>query len=176
MRYDIHFDKVVNQLVPHYLGGRKLILYLQSTLAPLQPLNVSFAEWARETRIEASMTSQVFKLEWFLNRKFKPYFLDSRQTITIRNGAETGLPIYFQSADIVKGDNVLLYGEEEGKKKSAVLHHRHEKLDKNTFSFLVHSPDIDTSLISREAYLGMLSHYIDKYRIAGKTYKIKFSD
>lgn len=62
MRYFINFDKTVNQFVPHYLGGRKLILFLQSILVPLQQLNKEFSEWAKEKRIEASMTSQIFKL------------------------------------------------------------------------------------------------------------------
>lgn len=34
--YKIDTDKMVNQLVPHYLGGRRLVLFLQSLLAPLK--------------------------------------------------------------------------------------------------------------------------------------------
>ena len=33
--YRINTDRLVNQLVPHYLGGRKLILFLQAILQPL---------------------------------------------------------------------------------------------------------------------------------------------
>ena len=70
MRYYINFDKTINQLVPYYIGGRKLILYLQALMSPLRRLNDDFVSYAKETRIEAAMTSQIFKFEWFLNHKF----------------------------------------------------------------------------------------------------------
>ena len=74
MRYYINFDKTINQLVPYYIGGRKLILYLQALMSPLRRLNDDFVSYAKETRIEAAMTSQIFKFEWFLNHKFSKYF------------------------------------------------------------------------------------------------------
>jgi hypothetical protein len=143
---------------------------------PLQITNNAFVEWAKETRIEALMTSQIFKFEWFLNRKLKKYFANSNQLITIKNGSQTGVPIYAQSADIADDDNLLLYLESENQRGSQPFHYYDEKTEENSYSFLVYSPEINTSLISREAYLAMLSYYIDKYRIAGKTYKIKFND
>ena len=72
--YRINMDRLVNQLVPHYLGGRKLILFLQSILQPLNSLNIGWVTWADEKRIEAAMTSQVIMMEYFLNRKFCKYF------------------------------------------------------------------------------------------------------
>ena len=62
MRYRINFDKTINQLVPYYLGGRRLILYLQALIRPLQQANESFVEYAKETRIEAAMTSQDYQV------------------------------------------------------------------------------------------------------------------
>lgn len=176
MRYRINFDKTINQLVPYYTGGRRLILFLQSLMAPLQILNDGFVEWAEETRIETSMTSQVFKLEWFLNRKLKRYFRNTVQLITIKNGSQTGVAIYAQSAAISDDDHLLLHLEDENPRGSNPFYHYDERTEENSWSFLVHSPEINTSFISREAYLAMLSYYIDKYRIAGKTYKIQFND
>lgn len=34
MRYVIDFAKTINRLVPYYIGGRKLILYLQALMKP----------------------------------------------------------------------------------------------------------------------------------------------
>ena len=48
MRYSINFDKTINQLTPHYIGGRKLILLMQALVSPLQILNKDFAEYAVE--------------------------------------------------------------------------------------------------------------------------------
>lgn len=175
MRYYINFDKTINQFVPYYLGGRKLILLLQSLVFPLRSVNDSFVEWAKETRIEASMTSQVFKFEWFLNRKFKKYFLNDNEKISIKNGRKLGVAIYHQSANIAKSDNMVVYHESEGKRTGEPLFYANEKTDESSVSFTVFTPQIDTSLITREAYLAMMSYYIDKYRLAGKTYNIKFN-
>lgn len=89
MRYKINFDKTINQLVPYYIGGRKLILYLQALMKPIQELSNAFSEYAKEQRIETAMTSQIFYFEWFLNRKFSKYFLNGGQ-ITIKNGERLG--------------------------------------------------------------------------------------
>lgn len=175
MRYYINFDKTINQFVPHYLGGRKLILLLQSCLHPLQSVNNTFVDWAKETRIEAAMTSQIFKFEWFLNRKFKKYFANGAGKISIQNGVKLGVPIYHQSADIAETDNMLIYHESEGTRQGETLYYANERTDESSVSFTVFTPQIDETLITREAYVAMLSYYIDKYRLAGKTYNIKFN-
>lgn len=181
MRYAINFDKIINQLVPYYLGGRKLILYLQSCLKPLQAVNASFVEWAKETRIEASMTSQIFKLEWFLNRKFQKYFDDPSQRISIKNGEKIGTPIYNQSAsDIPESDQFKLYQQSEGGTDTAVLFHSNELTEGSMYSFLVCCPKLWKSPssgllkdgITEKEFIAMLTYYVEKYRISGKTYKI----
>lgn len=172
MRYYISFDKTINQLVPYYIGGRKLILYLQALMKPLRAINDAFVSYAKETKIEAMMTSQKFKFEWYLNRLFSKYFKDGGH-ITISNGSHTGVPIYYESADIGDAENLVVYNESEGTAKTA-LYHQSEKTNENSYSFIVYSPAVDTTLITKEKYEAMLSHYVDKYRLAGKTYIIKF--
>lgn len=173
MRYTINFDKTINQLVPYYIGGRKLILYLQALMKPLQTLNAAFSEYAKEQRIEAAMTSQIFYFEWFLNHKFSKYFLNGGQ-ITIKNGERLGVSIQWENADVDASEDLLLYKEEEGIKNVA-LYHSNEQTDGSSHSFVVSSPAINTQLISIENYKAMLSHYIDKYRLSGKTYVIKIN-
>lgn len=174
MRYGINFDKLVNRLVPHYMGGRKLILYLQAILKPMQTINESFAEYAKETRIEASMTSQIFKFEWFLNRKLKKYFLEGG-SISIRNSEHSGTPIYYEDANVDASSHLLMYqSNEDEANNSSYLYRQNEKAEDCKVSFVVTSPMIDTTLITQEQYDSMLKNYIDKYRISGKTYLIKY--
>lgn len=174
MRYALNIDKVVNQLVPHYLGGRRLILYLQSVLHPLQTLADSFSAWAKEKRIEASMTSQVFKFEWFLNRKFSVYFANSSDRIKITNSTTRGLALYYQSANVALSENPVLVTEDKHTVSDPVLYRMSESHDDSDYSFLVYSPRIDKSKINETDYISQLQYWIDRYRLAGKTYKIKF--
>ena len=150
-----------------------MILYLQSILSPLQTLNNSFAEWAREKRIEASMTSQIFKMEWFLNRRFSKYLLNPSEKITISNSTNSGVALYYQDANSI--DNPVIYTQSEYAKNDTgfVLYRTSESPDMSSYSFMVNSPAINTHAINREEYLSQLQYWIDKYRLAGKTYTIK---
>lgn len=172
MRYLINFDKTINQLTPHYIGGRKLILLMQALVSPLQTLSNDFSEYAAEKRIEASMTSQILPFTWFLNRKFRKYFFQKTGSITITNSTTLGVPIYNENADVAQTDNLSLYTEKEGNGMN--FYYQNERTDANTYSFIIHSPAIDTSLISKETYISMLTYWIERYRLAGKTYKIVF--
>ncbi len=172
MRYYINFDKTINQLVPYYIGGRKLILYLQSLLHPLRRINDDFVNYAKETRIEAAMTSQIFKFEWYLNRKFKQYFSNGGR-IVIKNSNVIGTPIYKQSANISVSENMLVFQESEANSsRQLILYHSDEQTDESRVSFIVTTPQINTKLISEQKYIAMMKYVIDKYRIANKTYRV----
>lgn len=176
MRYVINFCKTINQLVPYYLGGRKLILYLQALMKPLQSLNESFINYAKETRIEAAMTSQIYKFSWYLNRKFSHYFATSGR-ITIKNSESLGTPIYSSSANVSVEDNIVLYKQEEQNSgKQLVLYRSDEQTQESEVSFIVTTPKIDTRLIEESKYIAMLKYVIDKYRLANKTYIIKYEE
>jgi hypothetical protein len=167
--YQINTDKLVNQLVPHYLGGRRIILFLQSLLQPLKTLNQTWKEWADEKRIEAALTSQVIMMEYFLNRKFKKYFANASQQIVISDGEINGTPMYWQSTNSI--DDVILYNASEGK-EATTFKWENEKLASSDYSFIVNCPAVNTSLVSETEFTAMVSYYIEKYRIAGKTFKI----
>lgn len=178
MRYSINFDKTVNQLVPHYLGGRKLILFLQSILSPLQTLNNTFAVWAKETRIEAAMTSQIIKFEWFLNYKFAKYFANPSETIAIRTASRLGAELHWEDTQAVGVEHQVTRFENESasREDNMILYHPDENEAADNKSFIVSSPEIDTTKISRDAYLAMVAYQVDKYKISGKTYSIIFNN
>lgn len=175
MRYWMNFDKTINQLVPYYLGGRKLILYLQALIKPLQMISDEFSEYAKEMKIEASMTSQIMIFEWYLNRKFSKYFLDPSERIVITNGVHLGVPIYHENADIPSSEHMVLYNASENTNTDA-LYYEDEKTNESKVSFIVSTPHINTELISEEKYEAMVKHYIDRYRIANKTYLLNYQN
>lgn len=172
--YKIDTDRMVNQLVPHYLGGRKLVLYLQSLLAPLKSLGTVWEEWATNKRIEAAMTSQVIMLEYFLNRKFNTYLLDPSQRIVISDGSTPGVPLYWEKASSNKSDMVLYTKNENASKKQA-LRWEDEKMTTTDYSFVINCPSINTKKISEEELTAMISYYVDLYRIAGKKFIVKYN-
>ena len=189
MRYDINFDKIINQLIPYYLGGRKLILFLQSCVKPLQKINEAFATYAKETRIETSMTSQIFKLEWFLNRKFNKYFETPSDLIVIKNNEKLGKAMYYESASgISSADQFKLWkqdGETDQDTDVIPLYYNNENTLESSYSFLVFVPKLRVQTdsagnptgqlrdgITVAQFKKMLAYWVDKYKLAGKTYQI----
>lgn len=73
-QYKININKIICRLLPFYLRGRNLILFLQGIAAPLDFYNKGehcFQKWAQETLLSASMTAQPIRIEWYLNYLFK---------------------------------------------------------------------------------------------------------
>ena len=170
MKYTIDFNKTINQLVPHYLGGRKLILYIQALVSPLQSLNDMFVRWTRETRIEAAMTSQVFKLEYYLNYKFRQYFGDPTQHISIKNSYSNGTPIYY-SHETMNNIHMTLYGQQEIL-KTANMRYEYEDTINVVYSFVVYVPRPNPELIDIQLYESQIKLMVDKYKTVNKNYLI----
>jgi hypothetical protein len=164
----------VNRLTPHYLPGRKYILFLQSLVYPLSTLNERFVAFAKEKHIEARMTSQILYFEWFLNRSFKKYFLDSAENIHISEGEKVGVDIYRENAASGKPftvwqENELVFTGNPQEQPRELYLFREEKAI-NKVSFMVCVPAIT---VPESEFVYMLSYVVNTYKLAGKTYLIK---
>ena len=176
MRYKLPLDRLANQLTPHYLGGRKYILFLQSLIYPLKSLNDKFVRFARERHIEARMTSQIIYFEWFLNQKFEQYFVDKRDRICIKDPETIGVDLYKEFSKHSKPFVVWKNLKEadmtdDPLEKPREFYYWSEEKAIYTTSFVVRVPMIQG--ISQKEFVYMLSSVINTYNIAGKTYLIK---
>lgn len=178
MRYRLPIDKLVNRLVPHYLPGRRFILWVQSLVWPLQTLSDRFCDWAREKRIEAAMTSQVIYFEWFLNRRFGRYFADPAQRITITEGASAGAELYFEDAHYGRPFTVWYQGEpspeetgEEELPRRMYLEAEERAVLRASFTVCV--PEVT---LPASEFVHMLTHVIERYRLAGRTYLVRIEN
>ncbi|RHH14332.1 hypothetical protein DW228_05915 [Bacteroides fragilis] len=177
-RYSLPTDRLVNQLVPHFLGGRKYILFIQSLVYPLQRLNEYFKNFAGEKHIEARMTSQVLYFEWFLNYKFGKYLVDKQEKIIIQESISIGVDIYHEDSHFGRPftiwynlEEIASYTPDEEHPKE--FYYLSEEKAINKVSFMVVVPQIS---IDRKEFVYMLSYVINTYRTAGKTYLIKIED
>ncbi|WP_289764448.1 hypothetical protein [uncultured Duncaniella sp.] len=174
MRYKLSIDRLVNQIVPHYLPGRRFILFVQSCLFPLQGINERFRTFARERHIEARMTSQVIYFEWYLNYRFGKYLKDSRDSIFIKDSESVGVDLYHEQAEYQRPFTVWYNGEEitatDDAENPRPFYRLAEDKIVNKASFTIYVPPI-TIPVRELVY--MLSFEVNRYRIAGKTYLIK---
>ena len=176
MRYLLPTDRIINQLVPHYLPGRKYILFLQSLVYPLFTLNEKFIAFAREKHIEARMTSQAMYFEWYLNHKFRKYLASEAEAIYISESTSVGVDIYHENAQNAKPFTVWFENEQVAvmkvEEKPREFYHLAEEKIINKVSFMVCVPEIT---ISEQEFVYMLSFVVNTYKIAGKTYLIKIN-
>lgn len=172
MRYKILTDKTINQLTPHFLSGRRYILFLQSLVYPLQTLNEKFIEFTKEKHIEARMTSQIIYFEWYLNHKFNKFLANRGEKIYIRENSTIGVDIYHEG---VKGKPYTLWKEGEivntrnDEEKPREFYYLSEEKTINKVSFIICVPEIT---IEEQEFVYMMSHIINRYKLAGKTYLI----
>lgn len=167
-------DKLINQLVPHFLSGRKYVLFIQSLVYPLKTLNDRFVAFAKEKQIEASMTSQVLYFEWYLNHKFSKHLKNPSEKIFIKESQTIGIDIYFENTENGKPFTIWYESEEIGtidpKEKPKAFYHADEEKAVNKVSFYICVPEIS---ISEKDFVYMLSYVVNTYKLAGKTYLIK---
>lgn len=167
-RYKITFDKLANKLVFWQISDRYHILFIQSLLFPLQKVQQKFEEWAIEKSIEANMTSQVMYFEWFLNRKLSKYFNSNNDAISINDGGSTGVPIYSEKNK--NAEHYLVKTEEEGHEDLSPLYKSGAKDGKYSYSFVVNVPQV--TKIKQSELNDAVRYWVDKYKVAGKTYNI----
>ena len=173
MRYKLTVDRLVNQLLPHYLCGRRLVLLVQSALYPLQALNDRFRLFTHEKHIEARMTSQVIYFEWFLNYRFGKYLAGERDRIFLRDTSPVGVDIYHEAAERARPFTVWYDGEAVATvrpdEQPRALHRTIEERTIGKVSFMVCVPCIT---IPQQEFVHMLSCIVNTYRLAGRTYLI----
>ena len=177
MRYSLSTDKLVNMLVHHFLRGRKHVLGVQAITFPLQTLNNKFASYAKEKKLDATMTSQVMWFEWYLNRKFSDLFADPKDNIVIEGASDVGVPVYHENAN--PSQPFVVWGEGEDyspvtdvEEKPKALYFQTSITRNKTCSFNVLVPKLT---VDPDKFIPMISAVVDMYRLAGKTYKIKIT-
>ena len=82
-RYSINTARTICETTPFFVRGRKLLLFLEAVAHPLVSIHDEFKKWAVERNIEASVTSQILPLQWYLTYKFKSIFLDKTNSFRI---------------------------------------------------------------------------------------------
>lgn len=172
-RYRIDTDKMVNNLTPWPMRSRGFVLFIQSLLYPLQQMGDRFNSWANDKAIEASLTSQTGYFEWFLNMKFSSFFDNPDSRISLINTINVGTPVFNEE----EKNKSVLYATNEADGNTPdmkPIYRVYEQSGDLKFSFLVVIPIV--TKIPQEEFNDMVAYWINKYKVVGKTYKIKIEN
>jgi hypothetical protein len=105
IRYRVHFDYLVELLLPSLLRRPRLRAWLLSLLAPLRQLYLTFLLYAEATRIELTYSSITIILEGALNDQFDP----SLRRIRIDNSDTELQPLYFNFLSEQQPEKYILF-------------------------------------------------------------------
>lgn len=101
--YSVNIGKQINRLLPYYLRGRKMMLFLHAICSPLQIFNDEndgFNPWAHRRLLDLSMTAQKLRLVWYLNNVVVPdnkIVLKTNQKIAINDEVTAASIAYFKT-------------------------------------------------------------------------------
>lgn len=169
-RYAIDFHRLVNSLVPHFMGGRKLILLLQSLVSPLKAVNTTFVQWAREYRLTALTNAQCMRLDYYLRHRLGDFVANTGEPFEFVHPRPSAVILYSMTLDTAP--KTVMYGNDETGGNGVVFKKRGEILDSENGSFIVKAPAVKTDAPETE-YLNRIRNIIDTYRVAGKTFDIQ---
>lgn len=153
---------IVKDLIPVKIRGQVLVESIKAMLQPLQIVNNQFAALGKKIRYDLSFTGQVIYLEHLLNDVFDSTL--RRIYITDSNTVQIGDFFVFYQNENQPSDYVYYEGEGVD---TPYLQFESETV--SNVDFIVFVP-IALFNIQTEATLKAL---INKYKIAGKRYKIE---
>ncbi len=153
----VNFPNLVRQLLPAHRRQPVRLWWLRKLVSPLVKLYDDFAAWRTDVRFRINLTSQVRVLEGYLNQKYDP--TGSIRIVVFDDGLLwVGLEI--------EGDNYhpRIGLESEPDSLVAIPLENEIRNSLGDVDFVVYIPaEVDIALILAE---------IEKYRLAGMTYKI----
>lgn len=93
--YKIDNAKLICRLLPFFVRGRKMILFLEAAASPLVSLHNKFLSWAYETIVDVHATFQEQLFVWYLNHKFRKHFIDDNDSFYVSQSQEgDGLVVF----------------------------------------------------------------------------------
>lgn len=174
-RYKLNTDKLANRLMPIFLRGRRHVLWMQALLKPLWNLNNNFQTYVSDTELEAQMTSRVIQFKWYLNYLFDQYFVNPADEIYFERFEEDGT-LLFDDGEVDE-EPFVVYGisedwsTEDPEDQPRPLWGVIEQLQIFGVLFKVVIPPLTIDNFELEE---LIIPVIERYRVAGKTYALKF--
>lgn len=174
-KYQIDNARAICRLLPFWIRGRKMILFLEAISHPLEKIHDAFKEWAYERLIDAAITSQQLSLVWFLNHRLRKHFVNQGDSFRITSDAfSEGEIVYNFSENLLAGNHYAYdYGEEvEPATENMLLKNFNEGVTYNA-DIIIIAPDIvEAEGYGKENYKNEIRRYIDSYITVPDKYEV----
>ena len=187
-KYAVDNQKLVSRLLPYFLRGKKILLFLLSIISPIESLHFNWRKWALAKTIEASASTQPVVFRWYLKKMLQPYMANPNDEFRIGVGeAEYYLYIFEDDADFNKYTNFGYYWlfenladkndivnrhiDNAGEENWILIKERGENTDDTEAAVTISAPS-HISTISDSDYVRMIKQCVEKYLVYDIQYEI----
>lgn len=175
--YSFKSNHLVRKMLPAYIRGRKLTMYMYSLIHPLDAVSEKFNLWCKDTMIIANMTSQPILFDNYLNYRLRKYFANQEDGINVITNIETErtkdvIATYLMSyPPIYKPVYTHMETEDEDEPHTYLMSEIFPGVAVKP-SFYVFVPQCNTDIIDEGRYMELLVAYIERYKLPSKSYEI----
>lgn len=155
---------VVKSLIPTKIRNQKQVSWLESLLQPLQSINFQFHLYGKKTRYDLSFNGQVVYLEHVLN--------DAYDTVLRR--------IYIKDSTLIAFNNFHIYYIAENQPTTEYVYFDSENVaepyilaEADVIDYVEFEVWIPQNILTNLT-IPYINSLINKYKIAGKRYKLIF--
>lgn len=173
---NIDNGKLLGRLLPFWLRGKRITLFLLAILSPLISLHNKFKGWALEHYIVAHITAQRKSIEWYLNYKLKSHFLEPDKRFQVFCGVDKPENIIFRNSEfhnIEAYTAPIYYNDEEDKGNHEMITYYKDEVVEATGAASIYAPKIiETISYDMTDYIKDIHSYLDKFITNFRKYNI----
>lgn len=173
---NIDNGKLLGRLLPFWLRGKRIALFLLAILNPVVSLHNKFKAWALEHYIVAHITTQRQSIEWYLNYKLKSHFAEPMKHFEVICGIGKPENIIFRGNDLHNIEAYTapnFYGEEEGKDSHEMIVYYKDEVIEATGVATIYAPKIiETINYDMEDYIKDIHSFLDRFMTNFRKYNI----
>ena len=168
-------SRIIARLLPYWLRGKKVFLFLKAILHPLVPVHTSFIEWAKDKYIKAHITSQKQSLEWYLNYRLKNHFANVTLSFEILYDTCSIENVIFTESekDLRREHTAPIYFNDEESKVGEMILRQKGEVKEATVTGNIYAPAITpTSNYSTEDYRREITSIVNQFITNFKKYNV----
>lgn len=178
--YKISNSKIICRILPFYMRGRKMILFLEAVASPLINLHKEFLTWAYKMVLKTKITSQTDVIIWYLNYLFNSHFYNHADSFTIEQDAEIENLMAFNYREIAlyKMVGVQIFDTEEEQISQVVSRPTRDFNDRlNSNVITIHAPKLKSDPnYTNMNYVTEIMEVINEYKTSFRKYVIEINE
>lgn len=169
-KYSINNETVVARLLPWFMRGKRLYVFLLGISQPIVSVYLAWKEWVYRMILDAVLTTQPIVLNWYLNEKYGKHILEQGKRFYIGPCLNEYCTIYNFDEDNPEDFDDFFYNIDENNDSVFISDHGSIDILNTDYTFYIYYPTLRLDNDGRDRLFREITKKIDSY----KTRRIKY--